>query len=145
MDGFRAEDFHRKCDNMQSTVSFVKSEFGKVFGGYASVSWTSQHPDKGKVDPKAFIFSLTHKTKHVQHTNLNMAVCADKECNVRFSGDIVLKDECNVNNRSYSNLGQSYKPPHGLLFNGEGARNYLAGQYNFRVTEIEVYRVVCLS
>ena len=40
-DGFRAEDFHKKCDGRSHTVTIIKNDAGKIFGGYTSVKWTS--------------------------------------------------------------------------------------------------------
>ena len=53
-----AENFHTLCDNKGPTLTVVESEFGKRFGGYTSVPWTSEqgwHPDL-----ESFTFSLTH-------------------------------------------------------------------------------------
>ena len=44
------------------TLTIVKSNFGKVFGGYTEIPWknVSLHVK----DPKAFIFSLTNLYKY---------------------------------------------------------------------------------
>eukprot|EP00347_Sterkiella_histriomuscorum_P008412 403345192 len=39
--GFTASKFHELCDNQGPTISFILSEQGQVFGGYASLPWTS--------------------------------------------------------------------------------------------------------
>ena len=39
-DGWRAEDFHRKCDDVGPTVTLVKCE-SNIFGGYTDKSWKS--------------------------------------------------------------------------------------------------------
>jgi hypothetical protein len=42
MDGFRAKDFHLKCDNESSTLTIIKvngSDF--IFGGYTEAEWQS--------------------------------------------------------------------------------------------------------
>ena len=61
-DGFKANKFHELCDNRGATVSIIKSKCGKVFGGYTSASWTSVRGYKK--DERAFLFSLTNKTKY---------------------------------------------------------------------------------
>lgn len=53
---------------------------------------------------------------------------------------IVISSESNANNNSYSNLGSSYITPLGIHGSNE-ARNFLAGSYNFTVSEIEVFLV----
>ena len=33
--GFSAKEFHKKCDNKGPTLTLVRTEFGKVIGGYS--------------------------------------------------------------------------------------------------------------
>jgi hypothetical protein len=40
-DGFKASDFHSRCDGKGATVSVIKSEYGKTFGGFTNLSWNS--------------------------------------------------------------------------------------------------------
>ena len=42
-DGWKAEDFHKLCDNQGPTVTLVKSSAGRVSGGFTTVSWTSNY------------------------------------------------------------------------------------------------------
>eukprot|EP00347_Sterkiella_histriomuscorum_P011466 403372346 len=53
-DGFTAFKFHQLCDNKGATIAFVLSEFGKTFGGYTSVPWTSPASGVFKEDRQAF-------------------------------------------------------------------------------------------
>jgi hypothetical protein len=43
-DGFKAAVFHSKCDKKGPTLIIIKSEFGKIFGGFTDIEWNS--PDK---------------------------------------------------------------------------------------------------
>jgi len=55
-DGWGYADFHRCCDNKGATVTLFKTDKGRRFGGFSSVSW-----DKSKAfkqDTKSFLFSL---------------------------------------------------------------------------------------
>ena len=56
IDGWKAKDFHRLCDNQGPTVTLVKSSAGRVSGGFTTVSWTSAYGDK--TDAKALLFSV---------------------------------------------------------------------------------------
>ena len=40
-DGSGVNIFHNKCDNQGPTICLCKNEKGNIFGGYASISWTS--------------------------------------------------------------------------------------------------------
>jgi len=55
--------------------------------------------------------------------------------------DFSIVDNCNTSNANYSNFGHSYSTPAGSDYGSEGAKSYLAGAYNFLVSEIEVYQV----
>ena len=50
--------FHSKCDNKGETIALIKNEKGNIFGGYASIPWTSD--GKYHSAPESFIFTLTN-------------------------------------------------------------------------------------
>ena len=45
-DGFTAAVFHSKCDQKGPTLIIIKSEFGKIFGGFTDIDWNSPDLDK---------------------------------------------------------------------------------------------------
>jgi uncharacterized protein (TIGR02145 family) len=53
-----------------------------------------------------------------------------------------MKPNANANNESYSNFGYTYQLPEGITMNSDLAKSYLAGSYQFKIVEIEVYKVV---
>ena len=90
-DSSKSFEFHKRCDGRPNTITFIKSENGSIFGGYTSVSWSS---NKGfQTDETAFIFSVTQQSKFkvekefraVQHTE-NYLTC--------FGHDIVICSSC---------------------------------------------------
>lgn len=68
-DGFKAATFHTKCNNKGPTLTVIKSQHDKVFGGFTSEQWTSAN--EYKKDPTAFIYSLTRGGKYAQQLNGN--------------------------------------------------------------------------
>lgn len=132
------------CDNIGHTVSLISSEQGKLFGGYSSIPWTSPIATEWKKDDKAFIFSLTNRTKHVQVQNKQQALDHSKDYSVAFGRghDFRISDNCNINNESYSNFGYTFSLPEGMVLNSDEAKSYLAGTYQYKVIEVEVYKVV---
>jgi BTB/POZ domain-containing protein KCTD9 len=63
-DGFKAIDFHSRCDNKGATISVIKSEHGKTFGGFTNLDWNSNNiwiVGEGK----SFIFQMDNNTKHI--------------------------------------------------------------------------------
>ena len=57
-DGEKSETFHKFCDNKGPTISLFKSKNGYIFGGFASISWTSDLGTKSAQD--SFLFTLTN-------------------------------------------------------------------------------------
>ena len=53
--------------------------------------------------------------------------------------DLYISDNCHVNTGSYSNLGYTYKLPTGYVAGTDQAKRLLAGTYNFKVDEYEVF------
>ena len=71
--------FHQKCDNKEDTLVLVRTEFGKVIGGYTHYPWTSVEGDSDfngeKVtdsERRAFLFSLDMKEKFVAQRDGNL-------------------------------------------------------------------------
>ena len=68
-DGTTSKIFHEKCDQKGPTICLYKNEKDCIFGGYASISWTSDgntHEAKN-----SFIFTLTniHGTEPTKFNN----------------------------------------------------------------------------
>lgn len=53
--------------------------------------------------------------------------------------DLRITDQCDKNNKSFSNLGDSYKLPAGYTYPSDEAQTLLAGSYKFKVDEYEVF------
>jgi len=54
--------------------------------------------------------------------------------------DLYLCDNCNIYNSNYSNLGHSYNL-NGYVYGSTQIKNFLAGSYNFMVSEIEIFKL----
>lgn len=52
--------FHKKCGFRGPTVTVVKSQYGTIYGGYASKSWDDSLSGAYVADSNAFIFSLVN-------------------------------------------------------------------------------------
>ncbi|CAF4056407.1 unnamed protein product, partial [Rotaria sp. Silwood1] len=57
-DGFDANAFHTHCNGKGPTITIVRSNNNFIFGGYTSVSWTSDGNYKN--DTNAFLFTLVN-------------------------------------------------------------------------------------
>ena len=143
-DGFKAKDFHAKCDNQPRTLTIIKTTYGYIFGGYNAATWDSSFTYKA--DPNAFIFSLINprkqpllipiKTMHIQEA----IFCRSDNGPIFGNSDIAILDNSNFNCDSFSDLGRNYDFP--LFSRGTNeARSFLAGSYNFKICEIEVFQL----
>jgi hypothetical protein len=59
-DGYRAQDFHRRCDNRGPTLTVIADVDKYVFGGYTPIAWSSP-PTKTEMydrEMTSFLFSL---------------------------------------------------------------------------------------
>jgi hypothetical protein len=139
-DGFGANDFHLKCDKKPNTLVIIKSTNGNIFGGYTEQDWT--HTDGYKNDPKAFIFSLVNKENKplvMKPQNQNVIICNSFFGPLFGAGaEIAIVSNSNQNNNSNSNLGNCFKHPDYSHGSNE-AKSFLAGSFNFKTVEIEVF------
>ena len=60
---------------------------------------------------------------------------SDFLCDFGYDAGFTLKDDCNINTNSYSNLGRDnrYELPYGIQSGTEAAKSYLAGSSAFKV------------
>ena len=63
-DGFKRAVWKEKCGNKGPLLHVIESDKGKRFGGYSHVKSPKTDESKCHTDPEAFLFSLTHFTKH---------------------------------------------------------------------------------
>ena len=145
-DGFGAKEFHSKCDGHENALIIIRpKQSGNIFGGFVSVAFDSL--SKWKLDANAFLFSLVNK----DGKPCKMRFYSGKKKHSLFFGadfgpvfgsepngcDILIKDKSNENNNS-SDLGSGYKHDEYVMGSKE-AKAFLAGTYEFQVSEIEVY------
>ena len=139
-DGFEAINFHTKCDYKPYTLIIIKSTNDNVFGGYTEQTW--HHTGYFKDDPNSFLFSLINKVNKPIKMKLtrNYGICCTSHSGPSFGAghDLYIVNNSNTNTMSYSNLGHSFVHPD-YAYASKGAVSFLAGSYNFQVSEIEVY------
>jgi hypothetical protein len=142
--GYKPETFQSLCCMKGPLLVLIQSQdYNHVFGGYSSVDWPHHNLEDAiaKEDDKSFIFSLTHRSKHAPKVSGEKVIWSTPAYLFIFGAghDILLFPDCNMNSFSYSNFGSTYSLPEGMEEKSEEAKSYLAGSYNFKVTEMEVY------
>ena len=146
--GFGAKNFHSKCDGHFNTLTLIEVDGSpNIFGGFTSAAWESIVPLYGNkpfiLDANSFIFSLVNKDNQPVKMKLNdsqdqYSIGCYAAYGPQFGQDITIDDNSNANRESYCNLGHSFTHPEYKLGTIK-ARNFLAGSYNFQVSDIEVY------
>lgn len=64
-DGSTIAQFHEKVEGRGDSFIFVKSESGAAFGAFITKPWATPVVDDTRHhDESAYLFSLSHKTKH---------------------------------------------------------------------------------
>lgn len=141
--GFKSSDFHEKCDKIPKTLSIIRSNGGHIFGGYTEVTWDQSGFYKS--DKNAFIFSLVNG----ERTPVKVNIANGKECHAIFchstagptfggGHDIFIGNHSSSRN-SRANFGYTYSLPN-YVYNSRQAQCFLAGDFNFSVEEIEVFK-----
>ena len=140
-DGFGSDQFHSKCDNTVNTLTILKAN-GFIFGGFTTEKWDNSR--QYQHDVKAFLFSLTNKDNQpckMNNTSYGSnAIYCDSNYGPTFGyGDLAIGSYSNLKINSYSKLGSCYKHPV-YAFESKEADSFLAGAYEFQLSEIEVYQ-----
>lgn len=131
-DGFNAQDFHSRCDGQGSTVTIVKSDKGKVFGGYTDIEWSMGGRKQGSGN--SFVFSVSHGYLHKFY-------CLKKDEEVFhypdglpvFGAGHYLHLSPNKQGSCYTQSQSYEQPPF------DNPNEFLAGSKNFTFEEIEIF------
>ena len=144
-DGSSSEIFHYKCDNKGPTLILCKNDKGNIFGGYASISWTSNGNFKSTKD--SFIFTLVNIYNSEPEIYPNIGSSFSLYHNLAygptFGGgfDLCIRNDFLNNNSSFSKIGHSYQDILGAgssIFTGVTNNNYI----NIKLKELEVFQIL---
>ena len=114
-DSDKAEAFHERCDDANSTLVLIETDKGKRFGGFTACSWRGECTEKK--DEEAFVFSLD---KMMVYENI--------------------PGEDAIGCYAFSKGGTIFEK--GLNYNTEEDYELTGGDRTFGVKEIEVYEVI---
>ena len=132
VDSDKAEAFHDKCDQAQSSLVLVETDKGKRFGGFTSCSWAGECIEKK--DEDAFIFSLDKMQVYENIPGEEAIGCYPK------FGPIFLGCQIRIYDNAFAKGGTTYEK--GLNFNTEEDFELTGGERIFGIKEIEVYEVI---
>ena len=72
-EGYRASNFHSKCDGKSNTVTLVETMTGRRFGGFTDDQWDQS--SSYKTGPNGFIFSLDNNEIYYKKNNQYNIYC----------------------------------------------------------------------
>ena len=131
IDSDKAEVFHEKCDDAESSLVLIKSGNGKRFGGYTSCNWKGNSIEKK--DENAFVFSLDKMKIYDNIPGEDAIGCYPKY------GPIFLGCQIRIFDEFFTNGGTTFEK--GLNYKTEEDYELSGGLKKYDVKEIEVYSV----
>ena len=142
-DGFTSNSFHHKCEFQGPTICLYQNDKGYIFGGYASIPWTS---NGGTLKAKnCFIFTLTniHNTEPTKFPNKenDISLFHHPDYGPCFGNynDIDIRADFK-NNDSYTSFPCNYKDTL-----GKGKTIFTADFNNevnqYKLKEVEVFKL----
>jgi hypothetical protein len=141
-DGFKASNFHEKCDNQSNTLTLIETTKDFIFGGFTPIAWSSSGGGKPDNSGKSFLFSLKNPRNSEPRKFMLMsgrnAIYCDSSYGPVFYGnsDMAVCDNCNTATDNWTNLGGSYVNDTGIH-----GKLVFTGEYTFTVKEIEVFTI----
>ncbi|XP_031570032.1 uncharacterized protein LOC116304430 [Actinia tenebrosa] len=145
VNGWASSTFHSGCNSVGPTITIIK--VGQyMFGGYTDINWHSSGSYSKSVN--SFIFSFKNKYDFepfkLKVKNIDNAIYGNGGYGPTFGGghDIYIANNAGGNTNSYSNLGHSYVWFKGYKYSSSDTQAILAGSYNFKPDEVEVFRQV---
>jgi hypothetical protein len=141
-DGFKATEFHRRCDGHANTLTVILDTKRNIFGGFTPVKWESKdgwNPDNSL---KSFLFTL--KNPHsiparrfaLNPEKKDWAIMCYSNHGPSFGYDVGVSDNCSANTNNWIYLGNNY-----INDTGREARLVFTGSEHFQVKEIEVFEI----
>ena len=133
-DGFRALDFHSKCDEKDFTVVLVKTKVGRRFGGFTDAKWDQS--SSYKKGGNGFIFSLTNREIYYNKNDSHNIYCDIHYGPIFGKNDFYISNDCNINKNSCDISNNSYDT-RGKLYAMANAPNYYVEEYEVFQIDLE--------
>ena len=139
--GFSADNFHKRCDGFEGTLTVINTVDSFIFGGYTEALWS--HSDTFKEDMNAFLFSLVNKENSpikIDCFKKKHDIFCHSDYGPTFGDghDIFIENKCDKFFNSYLNLGECYRHPK-YGYGSVEAESFMGGSIKFQISDIEVY------
>ena len=133
--GEMAQNFHKRCDNINGTLTVIKTKDGFVFGGYCNVCWESGNKII-KEDLNSFVFSINLSKIYFVSKNNEASILCDKNKGPSFIGMFTI-------NNNMLTMKSDVNPWGTQRYSGESSLYEInGGEPSFFIEEIEVFQVL---
>ena len=137
MDGDTIDAFNKKCDGKSNTLSIIKTDNGKIIGGYFKKAFSVK---ENYYDPDCFLFSLNYKEKYNvdpngEYKNYSFKGTGSSSSIIDFgigSSIHITKNCLNSESNYYRGINGTFKFPNNRITNSDR---------HFKVIEFEVYQI----
>lgn len=126
--GEEAEVFHKRCDNIEGSLTVIKTKEGNIFGGYTSLSWSSENKAKKKEDENAFVFSLDLEKLYFESDKKELSIFCDENRGPCFIGMFIVEENTSENQWKIQ------------VFSGDDSP--FEKNEEFEVEELEIFQVI---
>ena len=135
--GSQSKEFHKYCDNKGPTLTLIKTNKNKIFGGFTTLDWKSEGGEILDESNSTFIFSLNLLKKYNIINLSKVAIdCGQKFGPIFGNWDIGFEQDMK-NGESYANSVCNFLSNNNLeLTGGKGEKD------NFDTEELEIYKVI---
>ena len=135
--GSSSNDFHNYCDNKGPTLTIIKTNKNKLFGGFISLSWDSKSENKIDENNETFLYSLDLMKKYDLINHSKEAIACNKSYGPYFGGrDFSIEANMKEGN-TYANSATNFITNNNLELTGGKGNNE-----SFVAEEIEVFKVI---
>ena len=139
-DGSYPADYHRKCDNQGPTLTLIKTDNNRRFGGFISKDRLFGTNNEVNVkDKNAFIFSVDKKKKYNIKDGSTDAFSYSSIRGPNFTGNLGFF--CNEDSGNMFKPKNCYESKTNLNYNSNNDYEF-AGKNNFKAVEIEIFKVI---
>ena len=131
VDGDTLEAFKKKCEGQFPTLIIIKTDLGKIFGGYATCPWKENGPIP---DYDSFIFTLNPNAKYAITMPKYALFGYNKKENIMFQFGLVgfrIDGNC-TSTRKNVIRGSNYE---------KGFLNFIGGDHKFQVSRLEIFKL----
>ena len=141
-DGYKGEDFHKKCDGVSNTLIIILTKNGRRFGGFTDLTWDNGTNYSSKRGGNSFIFSLDYQEIYFKKNGAYGEIYCFYLYGPVFNDFRYYVYDIELN--GYKNEEKEYYDSYNIYtskFYSYNNKYFLTGEKNFSVNDYEVYAI----